>query len=92
MPCTAVSHSMVDISLSVSPNSDKSGKQSLYPDDERDHHQNLIICSLAHCQPSLKISCKSPGKFLHKVLKNRQMDNDDYIYSLAQVISLSVTI
>jgi len=24
-----------------------------------DSHQNLIIYSLAHCQPSLKISCKS---------------------------------
>jgi len=24
-----------------------------------DRHQNLISCSLAHCQPTLKISCKS---------------------------------
>jgi len=24
-----------------------------------DHHQNLIIFSLAYCRPSLKISCKS---------------------------------
>jgi len=24
-----------------------------------DRHQNLIICSLTHCQPFLKISCKS---------------------------------
>jgi len=23
-----------------------------------DRHQNLIICSLAHCQPFMKISCK----------------------------------
>jgi len=29
-----------------------------------DCHQNLIVCSLAHCQPSLKISCKSVWKFL----------------------------
>jgi len=36
-------------------------------------HQNLIICSLAHCQPSLKISCKSVRKFLRKVA-NRQTD------------------
>ena len=36
-----------------------------------DCHQNLIICSLAHCQPSLKISCKSVRKFLRKVA-NRQ--------------------
>jgi len=28
-----------------------------------DCHQNLIICSLAHCQPSVKISCKSVQKF-----------------------------
>ena len=32
-----------------------------------DGHQNLIICSFAHYQPSLKISCKSAQKFLHKV-------------------------
>ena len=39
-----------------------------------DRHQNLgliIFCSLAHCQPSLKISCKSVRKFLRKVA-NRQ--------------------
>jgi len=35
-----------------------------------DCHQNLIICSLAHCQP-LKISCKSIPKFLRKVATNR---------------------
>jgi len=29
-----------------------------------DHQQNLIICSLAHCQPSLRISCKSVPKIL----------------------------
>jgi len=33
--------------LSVSPNSDEFRKQSLYPDGDPDHHQNLIICSLA---------------------------------------------
>ena len=38
-----------------------------------DRHQNLDICSLAHCQPSLKISCKSVHKFLRKVA-NRQTD------------------
>jgi len=32
-----------------------------------DRHQNLIICSLAHCWPSLKSSCKSLWKFLCKV-------------------------
>jgi len=38
-----------------------------------DHHQNLIICSLSHCQPSLKISCKSVWTFLREVA-NRQTD------------------
>jgi len=59
------------IPLSVSPNSDKSGKQSLYPDGDLDRHQNLISCSLAHCQPSMKISCKCVWKFLCKI-SNRQ--------------------
>jgi len=36
-----------------------------------DRHQNLIFCSLAHCQPSLKILCKSVWKFLRQVA-NRQ--------------------
>jgi len=52
------------------------------PDPDR--HQNLIICSLAHCQPSLKISCKSVSKFLRKVA-NRHTNNDAYITSLAEV-------
>ena len=38
--------------LSVSPGSDESGKQSLFPDGDPDRRQNLIICSSAHCQPS----------------------------------------
>jgi len=29
------------------------------PDGDPDRHRNLIVCSLAHCHPSLKISCKS---------------------------------
>jgi len=33
---------------------------------------NLTICSLAHCQPSLKISCKSVCKFLCKVANKEQ--------------------
>jgi len=42
-----------------------------------DRHQNLIIRSLAHCQPPLKISCKSVRKFLRKVTNsqtNKQTD------------------
>ena len=54
-----------------------------------DRPRNLIICSLAYCQPSLKISCKSVQKFLHKVA-NRQTDkqtnSDDYMCSMAEEI------
>jgi len=59
-----------------------------------DRHQKLIICLLAHCQPSLKISCKSVRKFLRKVANrqrdrqtNRQTTTNDYISSFAVVIS-----
>jgi len=38
-----------------------------------DRHQNLITYFIAHCQPSLKISCKSVQKILRKVA-NRQPD------------------
>ena len=65
--------SMNEHPLSISPNSDKSRKQSLYPDRELDRHRNLIICSLAHCQPSLKISCKSVWKFLCKAVNKQTM-------------------
>jgi len=53
---------------------------------EPDRYQNLITCSLVHCQPSLEISRKFAGKFLRKVANrqtNRQTNNDDYISSLA---------
>ena len=46
-----------------------------------DRHQNLIICSLAHCQPSLQISCKSVHKFLRKVA-NRQTNKQRWLYIL----------
>ena len=39
----------------------------------RIRHQYLIICSLAHWQPSLKISCRSVRTFLREVA-NRQTD------------------
>jgi len=62
------------ITLSVFPNSDESEKkQYLYPYSDPDCHQNLITSSLAHCQPFLKILCKSVLKFLRKVA-NRQTD------------------
>jgi len=64
-------HIYVRLELSVSPNSDESGKQSRYLDGDPDRHQNANICSISHCQPSLKISCKSVRKFLRKIY-NRQ--------------------
>jgi len=48
---------------------------------DTEHHQNQIICSLAHCQPSPKISCKSVQKFLHKVA-NRQTDKQRRLHIL----------
>jgi len=57
-------------SLSVSPSTKK---QSLYPDGDPHRHQNLVISSMAHGQPSLKISCKSVRQFLRKVA-NRQIN------------------
>jgi len=50
-----------------------------------DRHQNLIIWSLAHSQPSLRISCKSVPNFLHKVA-NRQINHDNYVCFLAEVV------
>jgi len=59
---------------------------SLYPDGDPDRHQNLIICSfsLADCQPSVKISCKSVARFCAKLLTDRQADNDENITCLAE--------
>jgi len=54
-----------------------------------DCHQNLIICSLPHCQTSPKTSCKSVPKVLGKVANrqtDRQTDNDENITSMAEVI------
>ena len=64
-------HNCSAVKLSLSLNSIKSGKQSLYPDGDPDRHQNVTSCSLVHCLPSLKMSCKSVWKFLRKVA-NRQ--------------------
>jgi len=61
------------------------------PDPDR--HQNLTICSVAHCQPSLKISCKFVWKFLRKVANrqtNRQTNHDENITSLTEVNIVSV--
>jgi len=59
-----------------------------------DRHQNLTICSLAHCQPSLKISRKSAWTFLCKVANrqtDRQKNNNDYITSLVEIINTKKT-
>ena len=73
--------------LSVSPNGAwLIRKQSPYPDGDRDCHQNLVIYSMAHCQPSLKISCKSQQKFLRKVAKSQTNKQCNYTSSLAEVI------
>jgi len=66
------------VNHSVSHNGDKSGKQSLYSDGDPDRHRNLSICSLAHSQTSVKISCKSVWKFLRKAeAANRQTESND---------------
>jgi len=52
-----------------------------------DRNQNLIVCSVAHCQPSLEISWKSVWIFFAQSCKqtDKQTNNDDYITSLAEV-------
>jgi len=77
------------VPLSVSPSSDKSEKQSMYPRS----HRNLIICSLPLCQPSLKISCKSVLQICAKLLtvkqtdSDRQTNNNENITSFAEVMN-----
>ena len=44
---------------------------------DSNRHRNLIVCSLTHCQPSMKISCKSVRKFLQPVA-NRQTTTITY--------------
>ena len=66
-----MSSRFIRLPLPVSPNSDESGKQSLYPDGDPDRHRNLIVCSLTHCQSCVKISCKSVVNFLRKVANSQ---------------------
>ena len=58
---TSAKARLTSIAISVPP----SGESVL------DRHRNLIIRSLTHCLPSLKISCKSVRRFLRKIV-NRQ--------------------
>jgi len=46
-----------------------------------DRHGNLIVCSVANRQPSLKISCKSVQKFLRKVA-NKQTYKQQQLHNL----------
>jgi len=54
-----------------------------------DRHQNLIVCSMAHCLLSWKFRANPFGSFCAKLLTdkqtNRQTNNDDYISSLVEV-------
>jgi len=48
-----------------------------------DSQQNLIVCSLVHCQPSLEISCKSVHNFFYpKLLTNRQTNKQQQLHIL----------
>ena len=69
----------MSINHSISPNSDESGKQSLHPDGDLDRHQNLIICSLAHHQSSLKISCNPFESFCAKLITSTQTNKQTAI-------------
>jgi len=40
-----------------------------------DRHQNLIICSLAHCQPSRKFQANPFRSFFRKVSKSNRQRN-----------------
>jgi len=62
----------------------------MYADGDPDHYRNLITSSLAHCQPSLKISCKSVWKFLCKVANGQT--NDKNICSFAEVTMTTFTL
>jgi len=50
-------------------------------DTDPDRHKNVIICSSAHYQHSLKISCKS-GSFCTKLLTDRQTNKQRRLHIL----------
>ena len=43
----------------------------MHPEGHPDRPHNLIVCSLAQSQPSLKISCKSLREILRQVAKSQ---------------------
>jgi len=58
-----------------------------------DRHQNLNVCSLAHCQPSLKISSKSVRKFLLKAANSetdRQTTTITYLLGGGKYVVIQV--
>ena len=50
--------------------------------DDPDRHQNLIICSFAHCQPPLKFHANPFWQCLHKVANRQTNKDDDYMTSM----------
>jgi len=59
------------IPLSVSPNSDESGKQSLYSDGDPDHHRNLIIFFIGPLPTFPENFMQIRSEFLRKVAKSQ---------------------
>ena len=64
--------------LSVSPNRDASGKQSLYADGDPDRHQNLTILAIGAVSIFPKSFTQIGSEVLRKVA-NRQTNNDENI-------------
>ena len=76
---TSVKASLTSVSIRIYGSGSVSGSVDPY------RHQNLIVCSLANCQPSLKISRKSVRTFLRKVASgqtNRQTTTEVNITEL----------
>jgi len=77
------------IPLSVSTNSDESGKQSLYSEGDQNQHQNLIFFHWPIANLALKCHANPFGSFCAKLLRNRQTDKrinkDENITSLTVI-------
>ena len=68
--------------LLIPPSSDETGKRSRYPDGDPDRHRNLIVRSVAYCQPSLKCHANPFGSFCATLLTDKQINNDENIIVL----------
>jgi len=76
MPCTAALRTAQCsrlIPLSVSPTSDESGKQSLYPDGDPDRHQNRLFIGPLPTFPENFMQIRS-GSFCAKLLTDRRIN------------------